>query len=202
MCVLLKKRESIENDFVVTNIAIVDEHTLRDKIYEIRGANISPRFKPRGIKICDIGCGKGRYLKKLSVDCPDNEYYAADISVKVMQNIECVKEKRTGSLTCIPYNDNSFEFVYTCEAFEHAINLRGAFMELYRIVKPGGMLVIIDKPVEKLGQLEIYEWEQWIDDADIARFTVECGGSFEIEKSVSYENKDDGLFRAWIVRKS
>lgn len=154
------------------------------------------------INVCDVGCGKGRYLKKLSADCPNNEYYAADLSEKVMTNIECVKEKRLGSLTCIPYDDNSFEFVYTCEAFEHAINLHGAFMELYRIVKPGGIFVILDKPLEKLGQLEIYEWEQWIDDTDIAKFTEECGGGLEIVKSVSYENKDDGLFRAWIVRKN
>ena len=60
----------------------------------------------------------------------------------------------------------------------------------------------MDKPLEKLGQLEIYEWEQWIDDADIYKFTEECGGNLEIVKSISYENKDDGLFRAWVVRKS
>lgn len=156
----------------------------------------------RSINVCDVGCGKGRYLKKLSVDCPNNEYFATDLSERVMLNIEGVKEKKVGSLTCIPYDDNSFEVVYTCEAFEHAINLHGSFGELYRIVKPGGTLIIVDKPLEKLGQLEIYEWEQWIDDADIYKFTEECSGKLEIVKSISYENKDDGLFRAWIVRKN
>lgn len=155
-----------------------------------------------GIKVCDVGCGKGRYLKKLSRDCSNNEYYATDLSQKVMMNIECVREKRVGSLTCIPYEDNSFEVVYTCEAFEHAINLYGAFKELFRIVKPGGIFVILDKPMEKLGQLETYEWEQWISDADIIKFTEKCGGEIEIVKTVPYEGKDDGLFRAWIVKKN
>lgn len=153
------------------------------------------------LEICDIGCGKGRYLKRLVQDCPDNRYYASDISTEVMEKITYVTEKKVGSLTDIAFQTNQFDFVYTCEAFEHAINIHGAFKELYRIVKPGGKLVIIDKPLEKLGQLELYEWEQWIDDKDIKRFTEECGGKLEIEESIPYENKDNGLFRAWIITK-
>lgn len=152
--------------------------------------------------ICDVGCGKGRYLHNLMEEFPENEYYALDLSSSVMKEITTVTEKKTGALTDIPYAENSFDLVYACEAFEHAINLRGAFYELYRIVKPGGRFVIIDKPVEALGCMEIDEWEQWIEDADMRRFAEECGGKLEIIKSVSYENnKDDGLFRAWIVTK-
>ena len=118
-----------------------------------------------------------------------------------MANVDCVKEKRLGSMTNIDYADNSFDFVYVCEAYEHAINIRAAFKELYRITKAGGKFVILDKPIEKLGQLDIYEWEQWISDEDMEKFTKDCGGELEIVKSVPYENKDDGLFRAWIVSK-
>lgn len=50
--------------------------------------------------------------------------------------------------------------------------------------------------------MEIYEWEQWISDVDISKYTEVCGGQLEIIKSVSYENRDDGLFRAWIVKKT
>lgn len=125
-----------------------------------------------------------------------------DLSGRVMKDISEAEDKRVGSLTCIPYESNRFELVYVCEALEHAINLRATVRDLYRIVKPGGLLVIIDKPEEKLGQLEIEEWEQWIKDDEICQFTKECGGSIEIVKSVSYESgKDDGLFRAWIVNK-
>lgn len=158
--------------------------------------------KKRPLKICDVGCGKGRYLKRICADFQENEYYAADISSDVMKNVDCVKEKRLGSLTNIPYEDDAFDFVYVCEAYEHAINLRGAFKELCRITQPGGKFVIIDKPVEKLGQLEIYEWEQWIDDNEIKKYASECNCVLEIVPSVPYENKDDGLFRAWIVTKN
>ena len=154
-----------------------------------------------GIAVCDVGCGKGRYLKRLVKDCPNNDYFVSDISKNVTANIDYVKEKRFCSMTNITYADNSFDIVYACESFEHAINIRTAFNELYRITKAGGKLVIIDKPVEKLGQLKIYEWEQWISDSDIEKFTKNCGGTLEIVKSVPYEGRNDGLFRAWIVSK-
>ena len=153
------------------------------------------------LKICDVGCGKGRYLKRLAADLPGNKYFAMDISADVMKSVECVEEKRLGTITNIPYQTNSFDLVYCCEAFEHAINIRGAFKELCRITKNGGKFVIIDKPFEKLGQLEIYEWEQWIKDEDMKSFASECHCDLEIVPSVPYENKDDGLFRAWIVTK-
>lgn len=71
--------------------------------------------------------------------------------------------------------DVFFDLIYVCEAYEHAINLYGVFKELYRCTKAGGRMVILDIPVEKLGQLEIDEWEQWISDSDIEKYTKECG---------------------------
>ena len=157
--------------------------------------------KGGSVSVCDVGCGKGRYLKRLAIECPGNDYYASDISEQVMAEIGDVTEKNVGSMTCINYKDSSFDIVYACESFEHAINLRGAFNELYRITKPNGMVIILDKPIDKLGQLDIYEWEQWVDDEKIKELTNECGGSLEVIRSVPYENKDDGLFRAWVIKK-
>ena len=118
-----------------------------------------------------------------------------------MEDIHCTEEKRVGRLTQIPYADETFDLVYVCEALEHAINLEGALKELYRIIKNRGVVCIIDKPIEKLGQLQIYEWEQWIDDNSIKNFVKGCRANLEIVESVPYEDKDDGLFKAWIIRK-
>ncbi len=150
------------------------------------------------MKVCDIGCGKGRYLKNLLQDCPQNEYYATDISENVMADIKGIKDKRTGTLTCIPYEDKKFDIVYVCEALEHAVSISTALKELLRITKPSGKLIIIDKPIEKLGKLKIGEWEQWIDDIKMKEVADEVGRRLEIVKSVPYEGKNDGLFRAWL----
>lgn len=155
---------------------------------------------PDGQKICDIGCGKGRYLKNLMEDCPGNQYYAADISESVMADIEGLQDKRTGALTNIPYEDDSFDLVYVCEALEHAVSVEAAVKELLRITKTDGTLVIIDKPAEKLGALKIDEWEQWLEDKELKEFADRLGRTITIVESVPYEGKDDGLFRAWIYR--
>ena len=181
-----------------------DKIDMNDGRYCLVEDKIKYEMQKRGttISVCDIGCGRGRYLNNLIKKLPENTYYASDLSEQVMSSINSKVEKVVGRLTDIPYKDNSFEFVYVCEALEHAINIEGAYSEIWRITKPEGCFLIIDKPLEKLGQLEIDEWEQWIDDGDIKRLTQQYGGTLEIIKSVPYEEKDDGLFRAWIIRKS
>ena len=91
--------------------------------------------------------------------------------------------------------------VYVCEALEHAINIEGVLCELWRITNRNGIIVIIDKPIEKLGIMEIDEWEQWIDSEQVQKKINLLGGKVEIIESVPYEGKDDGLFRAWIIKK-
>ena len=170
---------------------------VRDVVKEVA------KDKNTEIHVCDLACGKGRYLANLIKELPQNKYYAVDISENVMHCIDYVEEKKIGSLTEIPYADNKFDVVYVCEALEHSINLEAAIRELYRVLAPEGKLVIIDKPIEALGKLEIYEWEQWIDDKRIDAICTELGAKLNIIASVAYEKpaKNDGLFRAWIVTK-
>lgn len=78
-------------------------------------------LKRNGLKIADVGCGKGCYIKNLLEDVSDAQYFAIDLSEKVMKNIPENVEKKQGILTNIPYVDNSFDVTYTTEALEHAV---------------------------------------------------------------------------------
>ena len=84
-------------------------------------------------------------------------------------------EKRQGTLTCIPYPDNSFDITYTAEALEHAICLENAVKELLRVTKPGGKVVVVDKNLGAKGALETEEWERWFDDAFFEKMAEENG---------------------------
>lgn len=44
------------------------------------------RSKNRPLKVLDAGCGKGRYLRNLLKDEPDNAYYAMDLSETVLEH--------------------------------------------------------------------------------------------------------------------
>lgn len=152
------------------------------------------------IKILDIGCGKGRYLKNLIEDLPDSQCYGVDISKNVIAektNQNIVWEE--GSLTHIPFRDNNFAMAYTCEALEHAVDIKSAIREMARVVRPDGRIVIVDKNIAALGTLEICEWEQWFDENELAAIMSEFCSEVNIVHDVNYEGYfKEGLFSVWI----
>lgn len=146
----------------------------------------------------DVGCGKGAYLVNLIEDQPDAYYFGVDISGKVLSYIDNHEiETKTGSLTSIPYKDNYFDLTYTCEALEHAIDIDSAVREMCRVTKAGGRIIIIDKNVDKIGELEIGEWEQWFDDDSLVEIMSKYCKDITIDKNVSYEEDAEGLFHMW-----
>ena len=151
-------------------------------------------------RILEVGCGKGRYIKRLVKDVPNNEYHAVDISSRVMDAIDGSSvKKRQGSITCLPYEDNTFQLVYACESLEHAIDIDRAICEMARVVKTGGQIVVVDKNMDNLGQLRITPWEQWFDANGLLNIMKQYCTDVEVIKDVDYEgHKSDGLFYIWI----
>lgn len=151
-------------------------------------------------RILDVGCGKGRYLKNLVEDMPDQIYRAVDISIKVMESFDLkAVTKKQGSLTNIPYEKDSFDMVFACESLEHAIDIENALKEMERVTKPGGKIVIIDKNLKALGQLEINPWEQWFEEEDLKNMMRRYCTDVMVYKDISYDGRpSDGLFCAWV----
>lgn len=153
-------------------------------------------------KICDVGCGKGRYLKNLLREIPQAAYCAVDISKNVMEGIKPPVEKKAGTLTQIPYADGTFDLVYTVEALEHSIFPGNALRELLRVTKPGGEVVVIDKNQAAMGLLEIDEWEQWFENELFEQTAKENHCQLRVIENISYEDGvADGLFNAWFLQK-
>ncbi len=154
--------------------------------------------------VCDVGCGKGNYLRNLLEDTAAGKirFFCTDISWQVMRKVPEQVEKRQGTLTCIPYPDNSFDITYTAEALEHAICLENAVKELLRVTKPGGKVVVVDKNLGAKGALETEEWERWFDDAFFEKMAEENGCRLTVRGNLPYENgRQDGLFSGWILHK-
>lgn len=85
-------------------------------------------------------------IYNLLEDFPDNKYAGVDISKNVMKWLDgSCAECKEGTLTCIPYDDNTFAVTYMCEALEHAIDIENAVKEMVRVTKSNGYVVIVDK---------------------------------------------------------
>ncbi|GHU05263.1 hypothetical protein FACS1894147_11270 [Spirochaetia bacterium] len=128
--------------------------------------------------------------------------YGCDLSIKALQAIPKEINTQCCSLLNLTYPAEYFDFVYTAEALEHVINLDGALAELARVVKPDGALLIIDKDIKRSGAIKIEKWEQWFDTRKVASKLTSLGFTVTIFENVAYENKQDGLFCAWLAKKN
>jgi len=93
-------------------------------------------------KLLEIGCGRGEFLasfKQLGLDC-----YGVDISSFSYANLTGVKvEKVDVSQDTFSYEDNSFDIVYHKSLIEHLYSPDHLMKETYRILKPGGRVIIL-----------------------------------------------------------
>jgi SAM-dependent methyltransferase len=95
-------------------------------------------IKP-GDKILDVGCGKGFLLYDFTKVVPGLEVYGLDISEYAINNSkeEIKKHLRVGNATDLPFEDNSFDFVYSITTLHnlHCYDLDKALREIERVGK-------------------------------------------------------------------
>lgn len=152
-------------------------------------------------KVLDAGCGKGRFAKRIKDLYPSCEVHGIDISEELLKEIPESVIKKKGSLLNIPYPDQTFDVVFCVEALAHTLRKETAVQELFRVLKTNGVLIIIDKNREKLGQLEITDFEQWFDKNEMKQLLEKDGHDAGV-KEINYDRyQADGLFLCWTVRK-
>ncbi len=187
----------LKAEFESVSESFMDDISTNDGRYEYIN-NLVAGYDRKEIKVIDVGCGKGRYISKLVASYKNAKFYAVDISENVMRHVKgesiC---KKVGTLTNIPFDDNSFDIAFTCEAIEHAVDVESAVEELARVVKPGGHIVIIDKNAKALGKFDISSWEQWFDVDELQRMIEKYCDNVRVFENVLYEDQNDNLFCIW-----
>lgn len=96
----------------------------------------------RNKKLLDAGCGTGWFSKGAvergaivtSMDLGEN--LLAEVKKK------CESERIVGSILEMPFPDNHFDFVVSSEVIEHTPDPEKAIREIYRVLKPGGIMVL------------------------------------------------------------
>jgi ubiquinone biosynthesis O-methyltransferase len=117
-------------------------------------------FSPsRGMKILDVGCGTGNFSIKLSnLGC---RVTGIDISGEMLKQAE-QKAKQDGldvefqqmDVYKLEFPDEHFDGVFSMAAFEFITEPLRAYKEMYRVLKPGGrMLIGTINPESSWGEL-------------------------------------------------
>ena len=102
--------------------------------------------------VLDIGCGGGGTIKKLTRIVIKGKVYGIDYSedsVKISQNankgaIQAGRvEIRQGSVSCLPYPENTFDLITAIETHYFWPDLVNDLKEVLRVLKPGGTLIMM-----------------------------------------------------------
>ncbi|MGI4789635.1 MAG: class I SAM-dependent methyltransferase [Janthinobacterium lividum] len=94
------------------------------------------------LRILDIGCGTGKMLDDLK---PFGEVIGADFSPEALQF--CVTrgvpaELARADVRRLPFADSSFDVVTAMDIIEHIDDDKAASSEIFRVLKPGGRLLV------------------------------------------------------------
>ena len=98
--------------------------------------------------LLDVGCGTGPMIQLLCEKYPDKHYTGIDLTPEM---IEVAREKNmedinlvVGDCEKLPFDDNSFDAVICCQSFHHYPNVQDFFDSVYRVLRPGGRLILRD----------------------------------------------------------
>jgi SAM-dependent methyltransferase len=99
-----------------------------------------------GMRLLDLGCGAGLFLgwiaPRVKAEC-----HGLDLSLtslKINQERNSGLGLTVGDAELLPYQDASFDRISCNGAAHHLLNLRTALREVYRVLSPGGRIVMYE----------------------------------------------------------
>ncbi len=99
-----------------------------------------------GLKVLDAGCGTGGLIRRMTVERPSWQWAGADLSPLALEfaRRRCPPgtDLREAAVTALPWSDGAFDAVVSADVLYHVDDDAGALREFFRVLRPGGRLVI------------------------------------------------------------
>jgi len=158
-----------------------------EKVFDslLRDQNIKAFANKR---MLDVGCGLGGYTRhiaeKYNLDALGIDVDEQLIAQAQEAHDHLVTKTAAKSLSCsyalfdgvtLPYQENSFDIIFSKEAILHVQDKTNMFRQFFKMLKPGGVIVIFD------WMHNSYDYSD-----DMKRFVTIDGLSYQFLKSIEY----------------
>ena len=117
--------------------------------------------KERYSALLDCGCGTGAVLQLLLKEFPDRSYTGIDLSGQMIaaarRQLPETVTLLTGDCEHLPFPESSFDAVLCSHSFHHYPHPQRFFDSVFRVLKPGGRLILRDNT----GSLPYLLYQNW-----------------------------------------
>ncbi len=95
-----------------------------------------------GRSVLDVGCGTGWFSARAAER--GARVTSLDLGVRLLAQTcaRCRTRPVAGDACALPFSTGAFDVVISSECIEHTLDPRGAVREMYRVTRPGGLLLI------------------------------------------------------------
>ncbi|POY39368.1 class I SAM-dependent methyltransferase [Solitalea longa] len=190
-------RERFDNDVErFSNLDTGQLSTIDAKISLELITESAKRIVPNATTILDIGCGAGNYSLMMLSKLPNLNCTLVDLSKPMLEKAyERVSAQTTGKVDVIQcdireadLSDNQFDIILAGAVLHHLrddADWETTFIKLYKLLKPGGCLMISDLITQDTELLNEYTWERYGD------YLENIGGEEYRLKVLDYVAKED-----------
>jgi tRNA (cmo5U34)-methyltransferase len=134
----------------------------------------SKRIVPHAVNLLDIGCGAGNYTLMMLSKIPDLNCTLVDLSKPMLDKaFERVSQKTNNQVTIlqgdireVDLTENHFDIILAGAVLHHLRDDKDwetTFEKLFKLLKPGGCLMISDLITQDTELITEYTWERYGD---------------------------------------
>lgn len=153
---------------------------------------------PAPRRIVEVGCGAGRYLRRLAARVRRASLIGLDPSRRALGPSAPGVAVVCGGWPRLPLASGACDAAFAVEALEHAMLPRRAVAEMCRVVRPGGRVLIIDKHADWQRLSECRPWERWFRPEEVAAWLAASCRDVEARPIAHGPHaQPTGLFWCW-----
>ena len=122
------------------------------------------RFGNRPTAILDVGCGTGLFAARIAAALPASTIWGVDLVNDMLaggrERWQVLKDQAgavQGDSERLPFPDGAFDAVTCANSFHHYPHQDRAVAEMYRVLRPGGRLFLLDGCRDSLWGWFVYD---------------------------------------------